>query len=141
MNNTELDGRELVGENWPYDGPHSSDTVMEAARAIDELVTYLSNATAPGNGEKVLKYGPTVYRVLGALGGALAGLDQVLKQIGDAETRIGESPKAYDDRRDRPAATTTSEVTVHVELARKQLETARASIALAHSAASHIGHD
>lgn len=140
MNTTELDGRELVGQTWPYDGPHSSDTVMEAARAIDELVTYLGNATGPGNGRATLKYRPTVYRVLGALSGTLAGLDQVLEQLGDAETRIGKNTKAYDDRRDRPAAATAGEVVQLVKFARKHLETAHANVALAHSAASHIGH-
>lgn len=134
-----LDGREVVADTWPYDGPHTSDSVIQAARAIDELTNYLANATYGGSA-KTLEYGGHVYRVLGGLCG-LAQLDQVLEQLATAETRLGQDPKAYDDRRDRPAAQTTAEVVEWITGARRLLSQAIGQLQAACSAASHIGYD
>jgi len=147
-----VDGAELVEKHWPYDGPHSGDSVIEAARAMSTLATYLGNATGPGNGKKTLQYGPQVYRVVGALSGALASLDQVLEQLATAERRIGLDPTAYDDRREKTAAEVAAEAAKQIEAARqllfqnpfhgdRQKATVHTHLAAAHSTTSRIGHE
>jgi len=144
-----VDADELVEQHWPYDGPHSYDSVLQAARAMTALARYLGNATGPGgNGLKTLALGPHVYRVLGAVSGALGSLDQVLEQLADAEKRVGADPTAYDDRRDRPASATTGEVITAIQAARDLLfkfsggqVTVHAHLQTAHSLSSHIGHN
>jgi hypothetical protein len=149
---TPVNGRELVNAKFPYDGPHSYDTVFEAARAMDELAEYLGNATGPGNGERTLQYGPHVYHVIGALTGALGSLGQVLDQLAAAEKRVGADPTAYDDRRTTPAAEVADGVAKHLAAARSLLmqdpfsgdrdkPTVHSHLSAAHSASSRIGHN
>lgn len=135
-----VNGRELVGANWPYDGPHTGDTVTEAARAMDELARYLGNATYGGAAE-TLQYSAQVARVLGGLGGALSNLDQVLEQLAVAEQRIGQDPKAYDERRDRPATESADECVNRIDQAREALMHATAFVQRASTAAYRIGHN
>src|SRR5918992_2131628 len=94
----------VVGRVLPYDGPHSADTVEEAASGLPVLVRYLSNATGPWDGETTLRYAPTVDVVLGGLHAAAYGMDQLLSQLADALERHAGDPSLYDDRRDRPGA-------------------------------------
>lgn len=136
----EVNGRELIGANWPYDGPHSVETVIEAARAMDELAQYLGNATYGGSA-RTLQYSPQVARVLGALGGALNNLGQVFDQLATAEERIGQDPKAYDERRDRPAAQSAGESVDLMNAAREGLASVTAYVQRASSAAYRIGHN
>lgn len=136
----ELTGRETINQRWPYDGPHSEDTVLEAARAIHELVEYLNNATFGGT-KKTLRYSPQVARILGSLGSGLSGLDQLLEQLMVAETRIGKDPKAHDERRDRPASQSANEAVEHIGQARKLLAQTSSALLSASTAAFRIGHD
>lgn len=149
---TPVDGRELVGKHWPYDGPHSPDSVAEAARAMSELATYLGNATGPGNGQHTLRYGSQVYRVLGALKGALYSLGQVLDQLAVAENRIGEDPLTYHEDRRTPPTDVTTEVVEQLTAARKLLmhdwtsgeprvPTVCGHLDQAHSASSILGYN
>lgn len=149
---TPADGRELVNKHFPYDGPHSFDTVIQAARAMDELAEYLGNATGPGNGKHTLQYGAHVHRVIGALSGALGSLGQVLDQLATAEKRVGADPTAYDDQRKTPPATIAAEVAEHLAAARALLvqdpflgdrnkPTVHKHLQQAHSVSSRIGHN
>lgn len=147
-----VDAAELVEQNWPYDGPHSPDGVIEAARMMDGLARYLGNATGPGNGTRTLQYGPHVCRVLGALTSTLASLDQVFEQLATAEQRIGADPLSYDHGRDRPASDTTDKVIAGITAARellfqdpffgdRQKSTVHTHLEAAYTQASRIGHD
>jgi hypothetical protein len=145
-------GRELVEQNWGYDGPHSPGAVIEAARAMDQLARYLGNATGPGNGKTTLPHGAAVYTVLGALHSAIYSLDQVLDQLAQAERRAGDDPKSYHDDRKTPASTAAAEAAREIEAARTLLvrdfldprperPTVCGHLQAAHSAASHLGYN
>lgn len=133
-------GRELVNNYWPYDGPHNDDKVIEAARAADELTQYISNAVYGGTA-KTLPYGSSVARLLGAFSSTLSNMEEVLGHLIVAEQRIGQDPTAYDERRDRPASATTAEAVTHITAARVHLEQTRDQMRKATSAAYRIGHD
>jgi hypothetical protein len=129
---------DIVERLWPYDGPHSSDTVTTAARAMADLVRYMNKATW----NPQLLNGPSLYRVLSSLNSVAWGLDQLLVQLAKvAKTRIAD-PTMYDDRRDRPAADTAREVIDAVLAARRALAgEPRSGIKRAAQLASHLGHD
>src|SRR4051794_1502981 len=42
----DLDRLAETADLWPCDGPHSTETVIDAARAISALVRYIHNATS-----------------------------------------------------------------------------------------------
>jgi hypothetical protein len=70
----------IVERHWPYDGPHSSDSVVSAAAAVIALlVRYICNATWT-----VRPQGPALYRALVSLNGAIYGMDQLLDQMATA---------------------------------------------------------
>lgn len=149
---TPPDGRELVDKHFPYDGPHSDDSVLEAAKTVDQLTRYLANATGPGIGKHTLTCGADVYRVLGQISGALANIEQVLGQLADAATRTSADPLAYDDRRDRPASQTAVELVAELTAARKLLfqawpggdreaSTVHKHLADAHVHSAHLGYN
>jgi hypothetical protein len=149
---TPPDGRELVDKHFPYDGPHSDEAVLQAAKALDQLARYIANATGPGNGKHTLTCGADVYRVLGQMNGALASIEQVLVQLGDAAKRTAADPLAYDDRRDRPASQTAGELVAELTAARKLLfqpwpdsdheaNTVHSHVAAAHIHSAHLGYD
>jgi hypothetical protein len=79
--------------------------------------------------------------VLGNLNSVAYGLNQLMEQLGDALHRYGQDPTAYDDRRDRPAAETASEVRALLMDARLHLAPFRQRMEKAHSTASHLGND
>jgi hypothetical protein len=131
----------VVERVLPYDGPHSPDTVEEAASGLPTLVRYLNNATGPWNGETTLRYAPTVDLILGGLHVAAYGLGQLLSQLADALTRHPADPSLYDDRRDRPADD------VAREAAGRMLAVRDAAVAFADAVTDvreltvHLGHD
>jgi hypothetical protein len=131
----------VVERVLPYDGPHSSDTVEEAASGLSALVRYLNNATGPWNREATLRYAPTVDVILGGLHSAAFGLDQLLSQLSGALTRHADDPSLYDDRRDRSAGA------VALEAADRLLAVREAAVAFADAVTDvreltvHLGHD
>src|SRR5262245_25642467 len=76
----------------PYDGPHSTDTVRDAAGGVYVLVRYLNNVTGPSNGETTLRLAPSVDDVLGGLHSAAYAMDQLLNQLAGALTRQADDP-------------------------------------------------
>jgi len=101
-------GREVVEYHWPYDGPHSPDHVVEAASALSALVRYLSNATRPGQASRTLPYAASVHGVLDGLGGAVGGVEQLLRQL--IVVVRDQSAYVYDDRGDRPGSATAAQL-------------------------------
>ena len=142
-NGEQVTGGELVGRYWPYDGPHTAEGVTDAARALTELVRYLNNATGPGNGRETLRYAPHIYRTLGALYGALAGMEQLLTQISTELERIAVDPTTYDDRHTvNYSAESTAYGAAHsLGEAREALGPVGHHLGRAWGDTSHLGHN
>ncbi len=104
--NGERELLDAIRECAPYDGPHTADTVTDAAHGLSALVRYLNNATGPGNARTTLAWAPTVHRVLEGVAAAVHGLDQLFTQLAAAMTRQATDPTLYDDRPGRPGADT-----------------------------------
>ncbi|MGS2645059.1 hypothetical protein [Streptosporangium sp. G12] len=79
------------------DGPHGDDYTSEVAAAVSEAVRVLNHATLSHVG---VTYPSTVYDVLGRIGSSTAGLDQLLRQLGEALRRMQESGQLGDDHGD-----------------------------------------
>lgn len=129
---------DIVERLWPFDGPHSSDTVTSAASTMAGLVRYMNNATWNPR----LLPGPDLYRVLSSLNSVVHGLDQLLRQLTNTLAELGNDPTLYDDRRDRPAALTAGEIAGHLAAAWDALAgEPRSRLKRAAGLASHLGHD
>lgn len=134
-----MDAYELVEQYWPYDGPHSDESVEQAATAVGRLVRYLNNATWPH--KKHVASGPTLYRVLSQVNSAVYGLDQLLRQLRDTATGLADDTSMYDDRRDRPAADTAVEASDALGEALSMLPSLTRAIERATNLACHLGHE
>lgn len=131
-----IDVDTLIEEHWPYDGPHSDQKVKDAASTISGLTRYMNNASQRG-----MRNAASVNAVLGALGGAAYGLDQLVDQLQSTMRHHAEDPSLYDDRRDRPAADTAAAVIdglAHVRAAAAQLA---AAIETTREHTSHLGNE
>lgn len=125
---------------WPYDGPHSTKTVTDAARAISALVRYINNATTTRGR---YRYMSNVASVAGSLAEAVYGVDQLLDQMSVAIDRHIAAGDLYDDRcPDNPDAGT-----VKADLAVNRIVQARAAASVLAtqlselaSTANTIGH-
>lgn len=132
------DADEIVEEFWAYDGPHTPAKIRAAAWTISRLVRYINNATqyerGPGDA-------PSIGRVLGAISGAVYGLDQLLDQHARAAQFFAEDPTLYDDRAPRAQGGTTAR-----ELAKELQDARHAARRLAHALdqacglAGRLGH-
>lgn len=131
------DAYEIVEANWPYDGPHSDDSMVSAATAMDRLARYVANAT-----QRPLSSGPALSRIASGLHAALSKVDQVLGQMADAASgEIADRASLYDDRHDRPGADTAAEASILLHQARHELRTATRFLGMADAAASHLGNE
>jgi len=131
----------VVERVLPYDGPHSPDTVREAANGLSAMVRYLNNATGGWNGKTTLRLAPTVDAILGSLHGCVFGLDQLLSQLGEALVRQSSDPTLYDDRRDRDAAAVAGEASDRVLAVRDAAMDLTDAITEARRVTFHLGHD
>lgn len=134
-----MDAYEVVEQNWPYDGPHSDETVESAATAVGQLVRYLSNATWPY--KKVVASGPTLYRVLSSVNASAYGLRQLLEQLQTTAVDLAEDESMYDDRRDRPARTTAVDTAAALGEALRALGPLIRAVEHASSLTCHLGHE
>jgi len=135
------DAEDLIEREWPFDGPHDSETVVSAAHALAALVRYLDNATQPRLAPTTLPYGPTVRRVLFGVSHALGGMDQLFTQLRERMSTLADDSPMYDDRRDRPAVQTVDEVVTALDEARCDLLELITRVQVACSAVDHLGHD
>lgn len=131
------DFSDLIERCFPYDGPHSGDSVADAATGAAALIRYLNNATGAGNGRRTLEWAATVYEVAGGVHAVVVGLDQLLGQLAGAMRRQAGDPTLSDDRRDRSAAETAREVATRLDEARSWSHGAAAALAVANEASSH----
>jgi len=125
----------------PYDGPHSADTIREAASGLPVLVRYLNHATGPWNCETTLRHAPTIDVILGGLHAAAYGLDQLLSQLADALTRHAADPSLYDDRRDRPADAVALEASDRLLAVRDAAMAFADAVTDVRELTVHLGHD
>jgi len=125
----------------PYDGPHSADTVTDAAHRLAVLVRYLNNATGPGHGRTTLAWAATVHRVLADLAAAVHGLDQLLTQLAAAITRHTTDPGLYDDRPDRPATDTAHALAAQLTELRHTAGDLARGIDQARELSAHLGNN
>lgn len=132
---------DLIEQQYPFDGPHSGDTVTDAAAALSELVRYLANATGPSNSRDTLRYAARTDRVLGSLIGATYGLDQLLRQLGDALDAQAANPTLYDDRRDRPGRDTALRAVKELHAGADLAARLTAELENARSRTYHLGND
>lgn len=91
------DPYDIVEQYWPYDGPHSDETVVSALQMAGLLIRYANNATQY---KSSLPWVATVYRAVGQLHGAVSGLDQLTSQLVTALENHADDPTLYDDRRE-----------------------------------------
>lgn len=131
-----------IEENWPYDGPHTPDSVESATRALSDLVRYLNNATQPANASESLPSAPVVRRITGDLVTSTARLDQFVEQLDTALRRQGGDPSLFDERGPGYSASdTVAETSSHLDEVRSRLTSAHAHLGKAHSAVWRLGHD
>ncbi len=134
--------RDVIEEHFPYDGPHTPETVRDAARGISKLVRYVNNATGPGNGTTSLPYAPHTYRLLGSVHATVDGLDQLLEQIATAMNRHANDATLRDDRgADSDAGDTAQGAVEGLDEARRTLALCRTHLDEAWGLSSHLGHD
>lgn len=134
-----MDAYELVERHFPFDGPHSDESVESAATAVGRLVRYLNNATYPY--KKVVDCGPTLYRVLSQVNSSVYGLRQLLEQLQATATELADDESMYDDRRDRPAAETVLGAEMALGEALTVLLALTAAIERATNLTCHLGHE
>lgn len=104
MTEPDIDRRDVVDEFWPYDGPHSRETVIDAANAIPDLVRYLNNATQPGTAARTLAWANTIDALVSAIKTSVYRMDQLIDQLAAAARTQAADPSVYDAR-----ATTAAE--------------------------------
>jgi hypothetical protein len=90
------DTDDVLATVFPNDGPHSRDTVIDAASAISKLVRYLNNATQPGTARRTLEWANTIDSIISNIKAAVHGLDQLFDQLGAAATAAAADPTIYD---------------------------------------------
>lgn len=91
----DLDRLAELAAIWPYDGPHSTKTVTDAADAISVLVRYINNATSMAGR---YCYMSKVAMVADSLAAAAFGLDQLLDQMSAAIDQHIATGGLYDDQ-------------------------------------------
>ncbi|MFI5614646.1 hypothetical protein [Amycolatopsis sp. NPDC051903] len=94
------DTADVIGTVFPYDGPHSRDTVIDAARAMAAIGRYLNNATQPG--KATLEWGSTIGSIIGSVKTVLFQFDQLLDQLAEGSLRLAEDPTLYSDQTPYP---------------------------------------
>jgi hypothetical protein len=136
-----LDRVQMVEQAWPYDGPHTAESVTDAAQAINALVRYLNNATGPVNATRSLKWAATTNRVVGGIKAAFYGFDQLLSQLANAMCQQVDDPTLYDERQDRAAGETAKQVATFLVQARKVVRPPCAYLEEASQLGSHLGNE
>jgi hypothetical protein len=124
-----------VDDAFPPDGPHTADSVRDAARTVNMVVTYLSYATAhPGTvGD------PTnLAIVVGDLHQVAVKLSQVLHQLAGAADRYTTMSGLSDDHGGHPVVT-AREVDVRLREAAGAALKLVDPLGAAREAAAHLG--
>jgi hypothetical protein len=133
----EIDPVDVIEEYWPYDGPHTHETITTAMSVASGLVRYVNNAT-----QRPPEWAVTIYGVLSGLSGAIHGLDQLLDQAASAMEAQAGDPTLYDDRRGSVVASDTAgNAAGRIEEARAVARELAAALDRARELAVHLGND
>lgn len=140
------DQGKFISELWPTTGPHSAESIINAAEAIDELWRYLGHAFQ-GYAAKIepLENPADVYTVLGALISADMRASEVLARLGHwseyvASRSMGTDHYGHsdDDGAADTVQSTMNTVTRHLRNAASKHVTAAEVLNLAHSQLSYV---
>lgn len=112
-------------------GPHSDAHTIQAADALTTAVRVLNHATLSQDG---VTDPATVYTVLGQVMAAVAGLDQLLGQLGDNLTRLDAARRLGHD--DGHPAEALAVALRHLDEGRPVARELNADIYAAHAATS-----
>lgn len=132
---------EVVERYWPYDGPHSRDSVATAAAALGALVRYLNNATQAGTAPVTLPYPASAHQVIADLATTVARLPQLLEQLQAVMRAQAADPRLYDDRRDRPGSLTADAVTALLTMGRTSSQRFWDDLTAAAELSAHLGYE
>lgn len=130
-------------ERFPYDGPHSRDSVIDASVVVSRLIRYLNNATQPGIAKRTLEWANTTDQIVGNLAGAAYGQQQLLEQLADRmSVQARDDATLYDDRRvdDHPGADTATRAATCLTEAIVSTEALGAVLDHARSHTVHLGN-
>jgi hypothetical protein len=111
---TSNDRRSNVDVTLRPEGPHSIAYTEQTAEAFAEVVRVLNYATGIDHGRDGLPYPSTVCSLLGYLRTGTGGMDQLLRQVGDAVARqqvdgvLSCHAGEFDGRPDAAAAATVA---------------------------------
>lgn len=132
---------DVVHVLWPYDGPHTPDSVIEAVTTISALVRYANNATQAGKG--TLQWASTVDSTIGGLHAALAGMNQLVTQLAVSLLDQVDNPTLYDNRRspEHPAGETARRAAVQLQETRHALQVAADKLAVVRPETSRLGNE
>lgn len=126
---------QIVEEFWPYDGPHSRETMASAATMAAELVRYLNNSTQYGVHEA-----PTLWRIVAQVSTAVDRFDQLLDQLRRAAQALADDPTLYDAGRGEPADAVAGELASWLNTARRLNRPLMYALDQASSVSSRLGH-
>ncbi|WP_306362510.1 hypothetical protein [Nocardia sp. CC227C] len=108
-----IDRADMVEALWPTIGPHTAESVIEAARGIEELWRYLAHATR--NREAAALSAPAdVYAAVGALKQGAHSAVQVVRQLQNWAAYVSsvDGLARDDDRADPERAAATADYAV-----------------------------
>ncbi|MGE0221143.1 MAG: hypothetical protein AB7I38_19130 [Dehalococcoidia bacterium] len=134
----DVDAREVVAAHWPYDGPYSGEQTAEAGVLVERLVRYLNNATTKPT---ALPYAAVAGSVIGSLHAAVAGMEQLTRQLARFAAAQAHDPSVYDDRGDRPGAATALELAAALTDAAPAVAELADRLAQAGRLSYHLGND
>lgn len=137
--NTDTTPEAVVEEYWPYDGPHTADTVIAAADAVAQLTRYLNNAT---RGTDIPA--PDLYEATSHLTAAADGLDQLCGEFAThARRHMQNRALRHEDYREDSiqARATAADAAAAFDAARPAVANLRAHLARAQDTLSHLYHD
>lgn len=106
-----LDAHVIVGEFFPYDGPHSPEKVSQALDLVGLLLRYVNNATQY---QHALPDAQDATLTLSKLTSALSHLPQLLEQTDRALSRHAEDGTLYDDQGEMSGQELLAEIRSHL---------------------------
>lgn len=132
---TAPDAETVIERHWPYDGPHSPQTLTSALHALDALTRYACNASRRGSD---VGLAPELYRLLVGLQDAAERLPQLLDQLAH-RTRVlgGQDDIRHDRHRAAPHADSRAAADVSAEDSAEYLAAACRD---ARALADRLGH-
>jgi hypothetical protein len=125
---------EQVESLFPIGGPYGDEETRAAAGSIAALVRYLNHATRHAS---ATPYPSTIDSLVRSLSGAVASLDQLLRQLMDRMTVLTSRPDAYATGGE-PVRQVATEFAAHLDDARGYLYRAQDALSAAAEFSSRL---